>query len=86
MHLTAVDFREIFVADDEGIRGYSEEDRTKIAEKVRRQTVRVRITPCYADKIKNGANRTTCTVIVQYYVFSYNLSKIKNWYDNTSTA
>ena len=46
MHLTAVDFREIFVADDEGIRGYSEEDKTKIAEKVRRQTVRVRITSC----------------------------------------
>ena len=25
MHLTTVNFREIFVADDEGIRGYSEE-------------------------------------------------------------
>ena len=46
MHLTTADFREIFVADDEGIREYSEEDKTKIAEKARRQTVCVRISPC----------------------------------------
>ena len=37
----------IFDADDEVIRGYYEEDKSKSTEKRRCQAVRVRISPCY---------------------------------------